>query len=60
MDPFDIDTEKLKKFSPDTIIENQSNPEVVKAMLNPDPAPSKTEQSILEKDGVKDLPEQRE
>jgi hypothetical protein len=22
MDPFDLDTEKLKKFSPDTIIEN--------------------------------------
>jgi len=26
-------------------------------MLNPDPVPSKTEKTILEKDGVDDLPE---
>jgi hypothetical protein len=57
LDPFDLDTEKLKKFSPETIIENQSSPEVVQAMLNPDPVPTKTEQSILEKNGVDDLPE---
>ena len=55
LDPFDLDTDKLKKFSPDTIIQNQSSPEVVQAMLNPDPAPSKTEQSILERDGVDDI-----